>query len=205
MGSKLSKVFLYLVLYFFIFQFFSVFFNNFKKLEKVVYEKELFFKAVNFNFSAHSNQIIKILAVDFKAIQKLSTLPEFKKYSSRWPWNRRIFAKIIDYLRRAKVNVVGVDFFFNLDSSRSLDPEQDKVLAQSIKQNGRIVLAGFIDNMTRKFIKPIPMLEKVALDCATVDMPVDSIDNTVAKCRLLWPSKDGPIYSFDYIFITCIC
>lgn len=72
---------------------------------------------------------IVIVAIDQKSINELG----------RWPWSRKIMAKLINALSSYGVKVIAVDIVF---SERS-DPEDDIELAKAIKMAGNVILGYF--------------------------------------------------------------
>ncbi|MCX8084608.1 MAG: adenylate/guanylate cyclase domain-containing protein [Calditerrivibrio sp.] len=73
------------------------------------------------------DQRVVIVDVDELSINKLG----------RWPWDRRLIAKMIENLVQA--NVVGLDIVFSEPSNA----ESDKILAETISKNGNVILGFF--------------------------------------------------------------
>ncbi len=74
----------------------------------------------------------------------------------RWPWPRYYYAHVIDNLTRAGAKVIGLDVI--LDKPDVQNPESDKKLAQSLKNSGRVVLAGKVEDTGQ--YRSYPMLVK---------------------------------------------
>ncbi len=72
---------------------------------------------------------IAIVAIDEKSVNEIG----------RWPWKRSIMAKLIDSLSSYGAKVIALDIVF----SESSDPEEDLLLARSIKKAGNVVLGYF--------------------------------------------------------------
>lgn len=71
---------------------------------------------------------IVIVAIDDISLQKLG----------RWPWTRAIHARLLDRLTETEVAAIGFDVLF---MERDLELlEGDKLLAEAIQRNGRVVL-----------------------------------------------------------------
>jgi len=70
---------------------------------------------------------VVVVAIDEKSVNELG----------RWPWNRKVIAKLIDNLSEAKV--VAMDVIF----SEEEDPESDDTLARSVERHGRVILGYF--------------------------------------------------------------
>jgi diguanylate cyclase (GGDEF)-like protein/PAS domain S-box-containing protein len=56
----------------------------------------------------------------------------------RWPWPRRLHARLIDKLTDARAAAVGLDIV--LAEPDQTDPEGDRLLAQAVRDNGGVVL-----------------------------------------------------------------
>ncbi|HTL03974.1 MAG TPA: CHASE2 domain-containing protein, partial [Vicinamibacterales bacterium] len=93
------------------------------------------------------------------AARKDIALVEIDEYSlrnlepnaGRWPWPRGVHAMLIDYLARAPARVVAYDVLFSERDSRTgfqfggsmiSGAESDKMLADSIKAAGNVILLG---------------------------------------------------------------
>lgn len=74
---------------------------------------------------------VVVVDVDEESINKLG----------RWPWDRKVIAGLIGKLSRA--SVVGLDIVF----SEASNPESDRVLTETISNNGNVVL-GFFSGIT---------------------------------------------------------
>lgn len=59
----------------------------------------------------------------------------------RWPWRREVHARLIDQLGAAGAEVIGYDVLF----PEPADPDADARLAKSIADNGKVVLASYIE------------------------------------------------------------
>ncbi len=70
---------------------------------------------------------VVVVAIDEKSVNELG----------RWPWSRKVIARLIDDLSEARV--VAVDIVFSERES----PESDEVLARSIERHGRVILGFF--------------------------------------------------------------
>ena len=72
---------------------------------------------------------IAIVAIDEKSLRKYG----------RWPWSRRLHARLLDRLRQANSGPVAFDVLF-ADANGS-DPDGDRVFATAIAAHGKVVLA----------------------------------------------------------------
>jgi serine/threonine protein kinase/CHASE2 domain-containing sensor protein len=66
----------------------------------------------------------------------------------RWPWDRRLFAKTIDYLSEAGAKAIGLDLLF---VEGSADADSDLALADSMKKSGNVVIASKLEYLNRSF------------------------------------------------------
>jgi len=129
-----------------------------------------------------------IIAVDEESLK-----PE---HLGRFPWDRSVYAKLLDHLDGAKV--VGIDLLFPEPSP------QDAVLARAIRKHGRVVLSAHKRSVTRdaqlpltwrgygqtampglprahvdakltsEFVPPVPLLAHAAAGLGTVDIRPDA-------------------------------
>lgn len=118
------------------------FVGGFASLDSVLYD----FK---FKIRGHlkPDKDIVIVAIDEKSIEKLG----------RWPWPRRVHARLIDILVQKGAKVVIFDVLFTeFDKS---DPLSDKVFHQVVKRSRRTVLGCFFhisqDGSPAKILLPI--------------------------------------------------
>ncbi|AFN73498.1 adenylate cyclase [Melioribacter roseus P3M-2] len=72
-----------------------------------------------------------------------SAYDQIPKETRRWPWPRSVFARVVNNLSKAGVRSIGIDI--NFSNPDSYSPSNDSLMAESIKQSGRVVLAGKID------------------------------------------------------------
>lgn len=78
----------------------------------------------------------------------------------RWPWPRSYYAQVINNLNKAGASVVGVDVI--LDIPDVYNPQNDSMLAATIKSTNNVVLSGKIEQSSRLSsyfyeVKPIPL------------------------------------------------
>jgi diguanylate cyclase (GGDEF)-like protein/PAS domain S-box-containing protein len=93
----------------------------------------------------------------------------------RWPWSRRVHARLIERLTAAGVRAVGFDVMF-AEPERE-DPSADEALSKAIAQNGRVVLpvaphqaapSGRVQT-----ISALPMFSRTAAALGHVDIKPD--------------------------------
>ncbi len=137
-----------------------------------------------------SDKII-IIAIDNESIDWLM----------KWPWTRRTHAKLVDLLKDAGAKLIVYDVFF--DSPTQFDPQDDIDFAKSIKRAENVILASNYQKMEKNaqfqvlrlpFKKPIPILNKAALDIGVVHPDPDA-DSVVRRFQLVFQSKGERFYS----------
>ncbi|MCB6183455.1 CHASE2 and HATPase_c domain-containing protein [Leeia sp. TBRC 13508] len=110
-----------------------------------------------------SNTQIVLVEIDDKSIAQLG----------RWPWRRAAIAAALPTFRQA--DAVLLDILFSEPDNHS-DALDDDALAQSIRQNGRVLLpyALQVIQNQEKWIKPIDQLADVANTLCHINVPVDT-------------------------------
>jgi len=105
---------------------------------------------------------ILIVAIDDASIDTLG----------RWPWRRAIHAALLDRLQGARA--VGLDLIFA--ESDTVNPNDDRLLADSIRRNGRTVLPVVLDRLVNpsSMAAPIPPLAQAAASSGFINARVDS-------------------------------
>jgi len=127
---------------------------------------------------------VLILAVDELSLREFG----------RWPWPRSLHARLIDKLRRGGARVVGYDIIFS-EPSRD-NPEDDRELAQAVRENGRVVLPVFHEreagNGPLRLVLPLPELARSAAALGHVDVRLDA--DGVVRQALLQSGNFGKSY-----------
>lgn len=105
---------------------------------------------------------ILIVAIDDASIDTLG----------RWPWRRAVHAALLDRLQGARA--VGLDLIFA--ESDTVNPNDDRILADSIRRNGRTVLPVVLDRLSNpsSMAAPIPVLAQAAASSGFINARVDS-------------------------------
>ncbi len=119
---------------------------------------------------------IVILAIDEHSLARLG----------RWPWPRRIHARVVDKLRHSRTRAVGLDILFAEPSREGSD--DDRVLARAIRHNGRILLPVAAEVVRAggplKVTRPLPELAEAAAGLGHVDVELDR-DGIVRRTFLM--------------------
>ncbi len=97
-----------------------------------------------------------------------SSLEAAQKEGINWPWPRQMYAPILQFCAAAGARAVAFDILYTEPSSYGV--EDDQVLAEALKVNGRAILPIFLSNQTR----PHPSYEKDLLDRISIPLKNDS-------------------------------
>jgi serine/threonine-protein kinase len=108
------------------------------------------------------NTGIVLLTIDEESLAEIG---------KRWPWDRRLFAGIVDYLSTAGARAIGIDLLL---IENSADTESDRLLADAMKKAGNVVIASKLEYLNRSFagdnmnlsgnrlVLPLPLFRSVA-------------------------------------------
>ncbi len=122
-----------------------------------------------------------LIIIDDESINKMG----------HWPWRRNTYARILDHLQLAKA--VGIDVIFQ--DLNPLYPHDDAFLSYSIKQHGRVVLAGTMDANQTALHPPIPSLAESAAALGYINI-YPNRDGVVRTTQLFTDINDQPIHHF---------
>lgn len=105
---------------------------------------------------------ILIVAIDDATIDALG----------RWPWRRAIHAALLDRLQGARA--VGLDVIFA--EPDTINPNDDAILADSLRRNGRAVLPVVLDRLDHpgSMSLPIPALAQAAAGLGFINARIDA-------------------------------
>ena len=126
----------------------------------------------------------------------------------RWPWDRKVVAKIVENLVSSGAEIVALDIIFPEKSV----PESDNKLAAALAKGKTVVAAHFetmYENVLKgdvvqkvlveKLILPIPQIQKVAkIGFANVEPDKDGV---VRNMVLYKNYEDKIIYSFNFVVV----
>jgi len=126
----------------------------------------------------------------------------------RWPWDRKVVAKIVENLVSSGAEIVALDIIFPEKSV----PESDNKLATALAKGKTVVAAHFetmYENVLKgnavkkvlveKLILPIPQIQKVA-KIGFVNVEPDK-DGVVRNMVLYKNYEDKIIYSFNFVVV----
>lgn len=117
-------------------------------------------KTLDWRFSLRGVQSVKDTPVVIVVIDDQS----FESLPDRWPWPRSYYARVVNNLTRAGARVIGLDVIFDIPDR--FGPEKDLELARAIKNSGRVVLTGKLEEhsqlgQVKRYVyrvPPIPIL-----------------------------------------------
>ncbi|MDD5437703.1 MAG: adenylate/guanylate cyclase domain-containing protein [Patescibacteria group bacterium] len=128
---------------------------------------------------------VAIIAIDDAAMARLG----------RWPWPRAVHAQVIDKISQAKPLAIGYDVNFPETS----DQENDKALADSLRQAGNVVLPIELTLIAKnsklfydpaRVLTPIPLIASAAARLGHTNTPQDP-DGVVRRVPI-WVFSDKP-------------
>lgn len=126
-------------------------------------------------------QDIVIVAVDDASLQAIG----------RWPWKRAIHAQALKQIQQAGPKSVMLDLLL---SEADTDPQQDNLLAQAMRESGKVVLpvSHALDGIGQGYeLRPLPIFQDSAT-LAHADAAMD-VDGTV-RWAYLWAGSQANRY-----------
>jgi diguanylate cyclase (GGDEF)-like protein len=125
---------------------------------------------------------IAIVAVDDASLGQIG----------RWPWSRRIHARLLNRLTDAGVRAVAFDILFA--EAEVGDPGADRMLAEAIARHGRVILAVAPEigpgSTVRGEILPIPQLAAAAAGLGHTDFELDA--DGICRSQYLYAGAGDP-------------
>lgn len=109
----------------------------------------------------------------------------FQELGRPWPWPRHLHARLIDNLNEAGAKVICLDIVF-ADPS---DVEDDRILTESIKKAGNVIIASSLDITEDRFIlkkslvEPLDNFKSASLGIGMANLIPDS-DNFIRRTPL---------------------
>lgn len=139
--------------------------NGLGRVDQILYDRAVTLTGRN------ADPEILIVAIDDASIDTLG----------RWPWRRAIHAALLDRLQGARA--VGLDLIFA--EGDTVNPNDDQILADSIRRNGHTVLPIVLDHLNNpsSIAAPIPALAQAAASTGFINARIDP-DGVVREASL---------------------
>ncbi len=137
-----------------------VIFRAFGPVDDMIYDTFLEVRAGG--HAAADNTDIVIVAIDEGSLTEIN---------QRWPWDRSLYAGVIDFLSKAGAKAIALDLLF-IEPSR--DAAQDQALAAAMRKAGKVVIAAKLERLDKKIsadeislsgqrlVRPLEMFRKCA-------------------------------------------
>lgn len=137
--------------------------------------RDLFFKIRHLSLGAPDKaDDLLVVAIDEESCQRLE---------ARWPWSRRLIAKLIEELDRGGAETIALNLSFT--GLESGDPEANDVLAQAMQRHGNVVIGATFDR-ENNVVKPTPILAESAARYGYLEKIIDD-DLTIRRSYLVRP------------------
>ena len=143
---------------------------------------------------------VVIVAIDPKSLDALG----------RFPWQRSVYARLIDRLTADDVRGIGMDV--TLSSPETGNPQNDTLLADAIHRNGKVVMPVFAEAVdlggTLQEALPIQSIAQSVAALGQVDVAKDSdeqVRGAYLKAGLgsaYWPSLALAVYQLGQVAPT---
>lgn len=98
---------------------------------------------------------IVLLVIDDKSLNEIG----------RWPWDRSVHAKIVNFLTDAKASVVGYDVLF----AEASTPSDDKVFKEALNKANNVILASEAKELT---------IGENSLSAKSLQLPIEDLQQT---------------------------
>jgi len=169
-----------------------VVFRIFAPFDNMVYDAFLEFRAGG--HVAAENTSIVIVAIDEGSL---------KEMNQRWPWDRSLYAKAIDFLSKAEAKAIAIDLLF-IEPSK--DAAQDKALAEAMRKATNVVIAAKLERLDQNFssdeislsgqrlVLPLEMFRRYA-SSGIVNLELSS-GSVVRKLKPYYKHNDEKIPNF---------
>lgn len=114
-----------------------VIFRVFAPVDNMVYDTFLEFRSGG--HVAAENTSIVIVSIDEGSLTEIN---------QRWPWDRSLYAKAINFLSKAEAKAIAIDLLF-IEPSK--DAAQDKALAEAMRKAANVVIAAKLERLDQNF------------------------------------------------------
>lgn len=116
-----------------------------------------------------------------------------KKTGQKWPWDRSLFAELINKVSQGSPKVIFLDFSF---LGKSSNEASDLSFSDALKNAGNVILAGYIDE-DGEYVKPHDIFLSSAKGIGVVNKKIDSQDLKVRHMRtVVFANRRDEV--FDY-------
>lgn len=112
----------------------------------------------------------------------------FTKVNQRWPWDRSIYAELVDKLSAQKPRLILLDVTFVGESHA---PESDTRLAASLEKAGNVMIAHYLGDFGEAVL-PLEKIRKASLAYGHVNKPLDN-DYSVRRAQACQLTLDGKV------------
>ncbi len=126
---------------------------------------------------------IVIVAIDEESLRQIG----------RWPWRRAVHATLIEKLTQADAAAVGLDLI--LSEADTNDPAGDRVLAEAIRRNGRVVLPVVPRALAPGILsdgRPIELFRRHAAELGHIEIQLDA--DGIARSVYMWGGASEPLH-----------
>ena len=167
-------------------------FRVFAPVDNMVYDSFLEFRSGG--HVAAENTGIVIVSIDEGSLTEIN---------QRWPWDRSLYAKVIDFLSKAEAKAIAIDLLFIEPSKNTA---QDQALAVAMRKAGNVVIAAKLERINQNFatdginlggqrlVLPLEMFRKYAAS-GIVNLELSS-GSVVRKLKPYYIHGDSEIPSF---------
>ncbi|MCX5665603.1 MAG: diguanylate cyclase [Candidatus Omnitrophica bacterium] len=142
-----------------------------------------FYLSSKFNPLPKAGQDIVLINIDDSSLREVNI---------QWPWPRSVIAEIIKKISANAPAAICVDFVF---AGKSVDPLEDSVLMDSLKEAKNVYAAAFFGN-DGKYVIPDEALALSLKDFGFVNKPRD-VDNTIRRMRPYYLSQSGDVIDYS--------
>ncbi|TMV47793.1 adenylate/guanylate cyclase domain-containing protein [Paenibacillus mesophilus] len=132
---------------------------------------------------------IKIIKIDSKSLDAIG----------QFPWDRSVYAKLIDKLEQGKVKAVGLDVMI---PEPSKDPKQDQALAEVMAKYKNVVLPVNFNFPAKQKANDMLEYDRIEVPTAAINAPQSQLahvnvfsdnDDKVRRLIVGLPQKDGKV------------
>lgn len=119
----------------------------------------------------------------------------FKALNKKWPWERNMFALLLEKLKEYEPKVIALDFAL---VGESKNPKDDLALSEAFKKSGNVIIASYFDPQG-KYVIPYKLFLDTALGYGIINKPRDN-DFYVRRARAVVFSRRNKSvidYSFE--------